>query len=400
VSESLAAGTPTDVEIIRRISDREDRGLLALSIPEAVTDSLAVKVLRASGLGPDAAAFASLVRGCDFTVDRNNEWRLSHTARQYLQPLCLQEPKLWTDIHTTLLEESTSSSEDAAALPIYLRDPAGYAYHLAALDPEAGLNSYLDLAVAAEFDVPHRTAWLANRLANDQRGLGVLPVDSTELDFLTAMATYCDGPRDVAIELLRPFAADRRYTMPAAVATHLVGRHDMRRNSGIHYRLAEKLIRRSIRIGEHLENWRHVAQAQHTLALLLLIHDRARNEQNAYRLLDTSLATLREEQDAFGVAKVLHTYGQALAFTNSRRDWDRARTMYVQSLRIGRDLGKRRHEADVLRSLANLLQRSHPDLGRNAYDVAERLAPRNPDGGPDVPASTKRPARRKRRPNR
>lgn len=376
MTDVLAEGMPTDIDLIRRLSPSEDRGLLALSVAEAVTDFVAARILHICGFSDSVYEFISLVRSCDFVVQRNGEWRLSLDAKSYLQPLCYSEPPLWLPTNRLLFAAANGAYGDDV-LPAYLKDPAGRAYHLAALDPEAGVDSYAGLGVAAEYDVGESTTWLAARLANDQRALGVLPAQSIELDFLTAMSNYSEGLRQLAIEQLRPLAASKGVSMPIAVACHLVGRWDGNRNSPVPYRLAEKMLRRSIRIGEELKNYRHVAQAQHTLALILLMNARQQSEADAFALLDASMHTLIRERDEFGVAKVLHTYGQALSRGSTKyHDATKARAMLVRSLRIGRTLGKPRHEAAVLESLANIVEASQPQLANRARDVAGRMNPR------------------------
>ncbi|SEB48403.1 hypothetical protein SAMN04489844_0247 [Nocardioides exalbidus] len=377
MTEALAAGMPNDIDLVRGMSEREDRGLMALSVPEAVTDALAVSLLEACGLGQSARRFAGLIRSCAFVVDRNGEWRLSDDAKTYLQPLCFQAKELWFEVNSILFDLAKSAGARDESLPTYLRDPAGRAYHLAAIDPEAGTATYSDLAVAAEFDGDQSTTWLANRLARDQQQLGVLPNESTALDFLNAMSLYSDGARSAAIEGLRPVAAAKGASMPIAVACHLVGRWDGDRRSDVDYRIAVKMLRRSIRIGEQLGNALHVAQAQHSLALILLINDREQKHQEAHALLDKSLQTLLREHDSFGAAKVLHTYGQSLGRSSRASDWRQAQGMMLQSLRIGEALGKRRHETLVMRSLADLLDKTNSNLAGTVHVLADRMGSRD-----------------------
>ena len=45
----------------------------------------------------------------------------------------------------------------------------------------------------------------------------------------------------------------------------------------------------------------------------------------------------------------------------------------MESLQIGRALGKWRHEATVMESLATLLERTNPRLGQQAREVAEKM---------------------------
>src|SRR3954464_15906323 len=105
---------PSDVDLIRGLSGQEDPGLLALSVAEALTDAVALRLLKAAGLGESALTFARLIRSCDFIVDRNQEWRLNDEARSYLQPFCYQVKDLWTDVNTLLYDASMVEPDGTA----------------------------------------------------------------------------------------------------------------------------------------------------------------------------------------------------------------------------------------------------------------------------------------------
>ena len=403
MTEALAFGLPSDVEMVRTFTESADKGLLALALPEAVTDDLAESLLRSTGLGDTANEYVSLIKSCDFVVVRNREWRLATETRQHLRRYCLQRGDgLWLDTHELLLRiASKPELQDGPSLPAYLRDPAGRAFHLSALDATAGLEEYAQLGVQAEFESPTRTTWLANRLAREQQALGVLPVDSQDLEFLSAMSLYARGFRDEAVQRLRVVSESRELSMPVAVACHLVARHEIRRGMGKRaFRSATALLRRSAQIGRKFGNYRHVAQVQHTEALALLMQDARENESQAFLLLRTSHDQLVEERDEFGVAKVLHTYGQALLGRGRPEDLLQARAVLIRSLEIGQALGKRRHQARVLATLGEVLDRTDSDVAPIAHSLSDAYGFDSPSTEParDKPkSSSSRKANRKRK---
>ena len=147
--------------------------------------------------------------------------------------------------------------------PRYLREAAGRAYHGVFVDAPGALEEYGAIGEGPRSG----QQWLASRLATEQVDLALIPAGSVEVLFLQGMVAYREGRlRDAETKLRKVANADvTRHEV--AVAAHLVGSMDAKR-----YRSrprGEKLLRKSLEIGETLGNRNHQAQVLHTLGQLV-----------------------------------------------------------------------------------------------------------------------------------
>lgn len=349
---------PGDLAVLADATPDARRGLAGLAAAASLTDHLAHRLLGVCEV-EDPTWLMEALRGCNSVVRRNTEWRLTDSARQYLQAELARQPALARQVHRMLAEVSESMPTDVPGyatsrgdgLPAYLIDGSGLAYHTAELDAGAGLAAYSDLA---HVDEP-RAGWLGARLAHEQQERGLLPREALELAFLRGMVLYREGRVTEAVTELRPVAESRDTSLDVAVASHLVGRYDVERAKRGEYRIGLKMLRRSLQMGRALQDQRHVAHVAHTLALSLLLKEPVRRSE-ALSLLKQSLTLTEELGDDFGTAKVLHTWGQALSRSPRGLERHEAERMLRRSLSIGQELGYRRHQAAVLLTLSRVVR--------------------------------------------
>lgn len=351
MTTAAVAPLVSDILIVQELFPGAARGLAGLSAAEALTDGLAQIILTLAGV-PNPIDLVNVVHGCDFVVHRDAEWRLTDDARQFLRSELAKESALKHDVHSVLLALSSragvKADDSIVLLPNYLVTGPGLAYHSAELDVLSGLSEYSELGHIENAQI----GWLANRLATDQQARGVLPAGSLQLNFLRGMVLYREGRHSEALELLRPLSESRDESREVAVATHIVGKLDAQH--GDELLAAIKMLRRSLRIGRSLGDERHIAHASHSLALALLRRGQRgqRERPEALGLLDESAKITARIGDIFGLAKVLHTAGQARSHPGPGKDPARAQRELQESLRIGEQLGYRRHQARVLRTLS------------------------------------------------
>ncbi|MGL5824084.1 MAG: hypothetical protein ACRCYU_04500, partial [Nocardioides sp.] len=290
---------PSDLSLLLAAGDNLARGLAALSAAESLTDELALAVLQ---LADAPSWLLSAVHLTDLVMERNSEWNLVERARQPLLDELSDMPDIHSRVHALLhtIAADPASRASYDELPRYLVEGPGRAYHGAELSKDHALRRYADIAIHA----PVRDQWLGYRLAQEQQRRQVIPSGAIEIAFLNGMLAYREGRRIEAIRLLRSVAADDRRRKEVAIAAHIVGRFDGRRQA----RRAEDLLRKSLDIGGELNNEFHQAQVLHTLGQLVG-RDRKRVSE-AEDLLRKSLDILEELGDEFSQAQVLHTLGQ------------------------------------------------------------------------------------------
>ena len=150
-------------------------------------------------------------------------------------------------------------------LPRYLTEGAGWAYHSAFILPEQErsecLRQYSEIAERPRGG----QQWLAERLADQQVRLGILPPETIEISFLRGMVLYKERRTKEAIAILRPVAESSTPRREVAIAAHLVGNYDDQRDQ----RGAEALLRKSLELSGKYVTRSHEAQVLHTLGHLI-----------------------------------------------------------------------------------------------------------------------------------
>jgi tetratricopeptide (TPR) repeat protein len=236
------------------------------------------------------------------------------------------------------LANGNQTAQISIEVPLYLFSPAGKAYHHTALSPESGIDLYQEA-----YGLSTSQQWLAAKLATEQQKLRIIPKGAIEPAFLHGMVLYREGDRAEAEQVLRQVAYSPEERIEVAIAAHIVGRSLWRTNA----HEAEKLLRRSLKIGEALGNQHHQAQVLHTLGQNLW----RTNAREAEQLLRRSLKMLETLGDRYGQAQVLHTLGQKLWQTNAPE----AEQLLRRSLEIGEALRNQHHQAQVLYTLGKSL---------------------------------------------
>ena len=343
----------SDVAVFLEGSPAFESSLIALSAAESLTDELALYLVELTDFERPSNLINAL-HVCDFVVERNSEWNLAPSVRDYLLDKLSGHPELFKAVHGRLLRVSRSPEVRSAfsEVPRYLVEGPGEAYHASALDPSAGLPKYGALAVSGQ----RGQQWLGARLAREQQTLGILPPQSLEVDFLQGMVYYREGDIEEAEPILRSVSEVGADRIEVAIALHIVGRLDGRRGRT---RLAETELKHSLEIRERLGDKYGEAQVLHTLGQLIG-RNRSRTGE-AEGLLRQSITLRRELRDKHGEAQVLHTLGQLIGRNRSRTG--EAEGLLRQSITLHREVRDKHGEAQVLHTLGQLIGRNRSRTG-------------------------------------
>ena len=341
--------------------------LTALAAAESLSDGLARQLMELAC--PDQYqldAFVSALHLSGFVVERNSEWHLTSDERAFLSNELLKNQELYSRCHKYLAEVATLqiATDATIEIPRYLLGPVGRAYHQTALSVQDGLFLYRN---AYRGSLAER--WLAARLSNEQQEQKIIPEGALEPAFLRGMVLYGEGQLDHAMRVLRSVAYSDERREEVAIASHLYARHLRRRDP----QEAERLLRRSLEIGEAIKHDHHQAQVLHTLG----DHLWHRDPQEAERLLRRSLEILDDLNDRYGQAQVLHTLGDHLW----RHDPQEAERLLRRSLAIGEAIKHHHRQAQVLHTLGDHLWRRDPQeaehLLRQSLAILEGLDDRH-----------------------
>src|SRR5262245_205358 len=103
--------------------------LMILSAAESLTDELAAYLLELTDLERPWNLIDAL-HVCDFVVERNGEWNLASTVREYLLERLSERPELFRAAHERLLQVSRSTGlrRGLSEVPRYLVEGPGEAY--------------------------------------------------------------------------------------------------------------------------------------------------------------------------------------------------------------------------------------------------------------------------------
>ena len=334
--------------------------LAALACAESLTDEVAREIYeRVPVPGLDAEQFLSAFKYSGLTEPRNSEWNLNHELRDELVRSEFLSSEVKHAVHGYLAElgkKDDLRDQAGRTVPTYLFSEAGIAYHLAgAGHPEDALEHYSRASLG-----PFNGAqWLGAKLVEEQEQTGVIPEGRIETTFLRAWVMWRQGRRKEAIDLFETIARTDAEKREVAISLHLLGNSRPARRA----KDAEAELRRSIEIGESIDNRFHVAQTLHSLANLLSKQDRRWDDaETAYR---ESIEMRAEVGDRFGEAQTLHSLANLLS--KQDKNWDDAEKAYRESIETLESLGDRFGVAQTLHSLANLLSKQD---GR--WDEAEK----------------------------
>lgn len=339
------------------------KALSALAAAESLTDDLAEQLVDLACRGQlKPKIFVSALHLSGFVVERNSEWHISAGERSFLNEALIKDHDLFYQCHDFLekIAEAYDPKDFIEEVPSYLMSPVGRAYHRTALSPNEGLALYQMLSTG-----PLNQQWLAARLATEQQEQGILSPEVIEPAFLRGMVLYREGERSQAMRILEPIAYLPQVRPEVAVAAHLVGRRLWKRKP----REAERLLRRSLEVGEAINDRYHQAQVLHTLGKNLW----KRAPKEAEMMLLRSLKLLEATPDRHGQAQVLHTLGQNVW----ERDPAKAETLLRRSLKIREDIDDRPGQAQVLHTFGQNLWRRDPKqaerLLRDSLKIEEAL---------------------------
>ena len=339
--------------------------LAALACAESLTDSVALAIYeRVSVPGLSAENFVFAFKYSGLTEPRNSEWNLAPALRQELVSECVLAVDASKAVHRMLLslaENGENRKRAGTEVPSYLFTEAGLAYHLAgAGELEEALKHYSEASKGAFTGAQ----WLGANLAEEQERVGVIPAGRVETTFLRAWVLFREGQRRDAMPLFRKVAATDLEMREVAISLHILGNDNNRGQR----RDSERQLRRSIEIGEGLDNQFHVAQTLHSLANLLSRQGRRFDE--AEKAYQRSIKILGELDNQLGVAQTLHSLANMLS--RQGRRFDEAEKAYQRSIEIDGKLDNQCGVAQTLHSLANLLSRQE---GR--FDEAEKAYKRS-----------------------
>jgi tetratricopeptide (TPR) repeat protein len=351
------------------------RVLQLLAAAESLTDEVARAVYGVAPIeGLSADVFLNALHYTDFVAPRNSEWQIAPEVRRELQAASAANPEIVGEAHRTLIAFAHGGDRTLAGsiIPAYLFTDAGQAYHLAAIGQQ---EKALSLYARAASGPLTGAQWLASRLAGEQEERGVIPPGTIEATFLRAMVLFREGRRQQAEPLFRQVAATDEPRHEVAIAMHILGNLVWRRNAVE----AEKLYRRSIKIGEEIGNQLHVAQTLHSLANLIGRDSRRRDE--AEGLYRRSIKIDQESGNSLGVAQTLHSLANLIARDSRRRD--EAEGLYRRSIEILEKRGDPLGVAQTLHSLANLIGRDSgrrheaEELFRRSIKIGEEIGNQN-----------------------
>lgn len=351
-----------------------DLALLALSTCEALTDSLAVDILRHVAVSEDPIRYVSMFHWTHITRPRNGEeWELDPTLKHHFQP-GLYDTVTGRSVARTLLKIAQNAyagnllEQDVISLPWYILSGVGVPYHETQLDAESGMEEYLNITV----DGSHHVTWLASQLAHEQAAIGLLSGRGAELSYMNGMALYRSGRIDEAVPALKGFATSKGRSKPVAVAKHLVGRYYVE-NYPKKYQEGINLLQRSLDLGNALKDSEHIGHVSHTLAWAYLLKNWPKRQEDVFKLLSMSLEQLEKTGDQVGRAKVLHTLGRAQARRGRHQDTVRAEATLRESIRIGEQCGMTAHVLATLHTLSNVLQATSPAEAQRLVERQEAL---------------------------
>ncbi|SDL29881.1 Tetratricopeptide repeat-containing protein, partial [Geoalkalibacter ferrihydriticus] len=283
------------------------RPLIALGVAESLTDEVATQLAVLSGLSKrEANGLVKSLHFCDFVVERNSEWHFSSQVIECLNAEMACQDELVHKAHSLLLEIAMTGDIKCAGntIPRYLLSDIGRAYHKSPLSPEEGLKIY---ASAADKKISG-SQWLLGKLAIAQQNKGILPPEAIEPSYIRGMTYYREGQQKEAEYFLGRVVESTEIRVEVAIACHIVGRLLARKRGKRDE--AEKLLRRSLLIGEDINHKHHQAQVLHTLGQL--IGENRNRSDEAEKLLRRSLDLLKKLKDKHGQAQALHTLGQLI----------------------------------------------------------------------------------------
>ncbi|MBR7918267.1 tetratricopeptide repeat protein [Burkholderia vietnamiensis] len=333
------------------------RVLQMLAVAESLTDDVAMQLYELNPIpGVPAQLFVQALHYSDIVEPRNSEWHFTNEFRESLRHITDEDDELVNAAHDRLLSigQNADVSLGGDTVPRYLFSKGGMAYHKAAIGlTDEALRLYAQAAIGPLSG----DQWLASHLASEQETDGVLPEQQIEVKFLRAMVLYREGDWEEAKPLLFEIARTREFRIEVAIASNILGVRFSRSQP----RLAERLLKQSVQIGEWLGDRSHLAQSLHVLAnLVARVPSRADEAEALYK---RSLSLEEELNDSDGIAQTLHSFGNFLARQQHRGH--EAEAAYRRSIDIEKSSGSLAGLAQTYHSLGNLLRKN----GR--YDESE-----------------------------
>lgn len=339
--------------------------ILALGAPVVLTDELAMAVCRIAGMPEDdSAALVASLHLTDFVVERNSEWHFSPDVRRALANTLRKEPEVHAAVHTLLLGVLNDSPlERSGGIPRYLQQSVGLAFHTTEIDPVAGLKRY----AAAYKPILDGKQWLLGVLANEQQEYGVIAPDAIEPAFLRGMTLHLEGRMRDAEPYLRRVSGSAQIRVEVAIAQHVVGLYDLRRD-GTAAR-GEALLRSSLDLGDLIGERVHQAHVLNSLGTFLA--KRSDRHAEAEATLRRGVSIARAVKDPAIIAQLLHSLGRLLSGMKDKHE--EAKKLLTESLDIESRLQDPRGRAQVLHSLGLLRAKRRQGSPLAVRDLRESL---------------------------
>ncbi len=248
---AFLSGLPIGAEALAR----------TLAVPALLTDELASflceKVSNHATWVPD---FLDTFARAPFSIPGHGDWRLNTEAREYLLK-GFRGRNLLIRIHELILLFAQERLEnDVGAVPTYLREPSGLAYHIAITDPGEALRQYSQCWHSA------RTGqiWFAGVLAEENEIHGLLPPQAIEAPWLRGYSSYTERDWSTASRYFSEVIRRGGDRLEVAIALHLIGRQECQQNR---HEEGERHLRESIEVGLRISAGHHVLQVRHTISL-------------------------------------------------------------------------------------------------------------------------------------
>lgn len=345
------------------------RALTVLSAAVSLTDEVATTLINQCAFSEfEAVSIIRCLRASDFIVERNSEWHFEPSARATLLDQLYKEQELARAAHSVLqrLTQEADSAFAGDSVPTYLTWPVGRAYHTTLFDSDEGLDLYKEAFTGR----PTGDQWLLGVLAEEQQKAGLLPSTLIAPSYFRGMIAYRERQWREAEGYFRKVVESREISQEVATALHLLGIILHRRHRD---KDAEKLMRRSLEMEEHLGDSHSQAKVLHSLGNLLGRRKLKESIEHLRRSLE--LLSLKGREDLRGQAQVLQSLGNLLG--SQRKNKKKAEEMLRRSLKIERRLSNQHGQAQVMHNLANLVAQSNfteaETLFRNSLKLLEQV---------------------------
>ncbi len=314
-------------DIFDRLPETIREPLIVLSSAKVLSDEVATQLIEQTvDLSLDIDLLFDVLHSVDFVIERNSEWHIRDSEREFLLQLLYKDPHKLKECNSVLLGIANNAhpSNAGTTVPTYLTSKAGIAYHTAVLDSKEALIHYADAYTG------HNTGeqWLLGELAGEQQRFGIISASAIEPYFLRGMTAYRENRINDADQLLRRVCKSNEIRIEVAIALHIVGLIRIRQ---YHLKEAERLLRRSLEIGERLGNLHHQSMVMHSLGNLI----GKQEPEEAERLLRRSLEMREQLGDLSGQSMVMHSLGNLLKAI----DLFRSGEQFAFSLRLNQETG-------------------------------------------------------------